>query len=285
MSIPLAVLTRIGRTILLLVLVALGTILLMRFAPGYFADAREMDAKYGSNARSELRTEQAERGSLAVIASAAFGGWLHGDLGQSRQFAIPVSELLRSRLRVSASLLVRSVAFGWLLALGAALPLSAARSGAGWFGAPFTVLLAIPTAAMATLCLLSNAGGPVLVLTLVLAARDFKFLHRVLRVAWRAPHLLQARAQGLRIDQLVRAHLVPEVLPQMLALASLSLMTALSAIVPVEVIFNVPGVGQLAWTAAMNRDLPVLLAVTLLMAIAVVCAGAFSSPVRSVETA
>jgi peptide/nickel transport system permease protein len=43
--------------------------------------------------------------------------------------------------------------------------------------------------------------------------------------------------------------------------------------VPVEVIFSVPGLGQLAWNAAMNRDLPVLLAVTTIMAIAVSVAG------------
>ena len=285
MRLTLLILKRIGRTILLLTLVALGTIVLMRLAPGYFADAREMDAKYGSSARSELGAERAERGSLGMIASGAFSGWLHGDLGQSRQFEIPVSELLRPRFRVSASLLIHGIGYGWLLAFCTALPLSATRSGATWLGAPFTILLAIPTAAMATLCLLSSVGGPVLVLTLLLAARDFKFLHRVMRLAWKSPHLLQARAQGLRFDQLVRGHLLPEVLPQMSALAGLSLITALSALVPVEVIFNVPGMGQLAWTAAMNRDLPVLLTVTLLMAVAVVGAGMFTAPIRQVETA
>jgi len=43
--------------------------------------------------------------------------------------------------------------------------------------------------------------------------------------------------------------------------------------VPVEVIFNVPGAGQLAWNAAINRDLPVLLAATMMMAVAVTLAG------------
>jgi peptide/nickel transport system permease protein len=56
----------------------------------------------------------------------------------------------------------------------------------------------------------------------------------------------------------------------------LSLVTALSALVPVEVLFDVPGLGQLAWNAAMNRDLPVLLAVTLLMALAVTSSGMLS---------
>jgi peptide/nickel transport system permease protein len=285
MSLARVIVRRLGRTAILLGLVAVGTILLIRFAPGYFADAREMDARYAGNARAELRAEQAERGSLTAIASSAFGGWLHGNLGQSRQYEVPVSELVRPRLRVTASLLARGLAYGWLLAFCAALPLSTLRYGATLLGVPFTLLLAIPTAAMATLCILSSTGGPVLVLTLLLAARDFKFLHRILRIAWKAPHLLQARAQGLRIDQLVRGHILPAVWPQMLALATLSVMTALSAIVPVEVLFNVPGVGQLAWTAAINRDLPVLLAVTLLMATAVACAGMLAQPTRTVETA
>jgi ABC-type dipeptide/oligopeptide/nickel transport system permease component len=41
----------------------------------------------------------------------------------------------------------------------------------------------------------------------------------------------------------------------------------------VEVIFNVAGLGELAWSAALNRDLPVLLAVTMIMALAVTLSG------------
>ena len=142
---------------------------------------------------------------------------------------------------------------------------------------------------MATVCLLTGHGGPAFVLVLLLVARDFKFLSGVLREAWNAPHLLSARAQGLRVHQLAWTHVLPNVLPQMLALAGLSLATALSAIVPIEVIFDVPGLGQLAWSAAMNRDLPVLLSVTMLMAAAIAVAGMLSQGWRGkaafVETA
>jgi peptide/nickel transport system permease protein len=69
------------------------------------------------------------------------------------------------------------------------------------------------------------------------------------------------------------AYIAPSLAPQLGALASLSIVTALSALVPVEVIFNLPGVGQLAWNAALNRDLPVLLAVMILMALAVTLSG------------
>lgn len=139
--------------------------------------------------------------------------------------------------------------------------------------APSALLLAVPTAAMATFCLIAGWGGPVVVMTLVLAARDFKFLDKVLRKAWQAEHVLQARAQGVSTARLLWAHILPGAGGQLLALATLSIVTALSAMVPVEVIFSVPGLGQLAWNAAMNRDLPVLVAVTMILAIAVALAG------------
>jgi peptide/nickel transport system permease protein len=285
MNWPLAVLRRLGRTALLLMLVAAATILLMRFAPGYFSDAREMDARYAGSARQDLNAERTEHGSLGSIARSTLGGWIHGDLGRSRQYDIPVRDLIVPRLGVTASVLGRGILYGWVLALCAAFPISAMRGSAAFFTAPFTLLLAVPTGALATFCLLSNVGGPVLVMMLLLASRDFKFLRRALQEAWRAPHLLIARSQGMRPYRLARMHVLPNVWPQMLALAMLSFVTALSAVIPVEVIFDQPGLGQLAWSAAMNRDLPVLMTTTMLMAAAVAVAGTFSDQLRPRVTA
>ena len=106
-------------------------------------------------------------------------------------------------------------------------------------------------------------------LLLSLRSATYKFVERILRKAWFDPHVLHARAQGITTARMIRAHIVPGIAPQLLALASLSIVTALGAIVPVEVIFNVPGLGSLAWSAAQNRDIPVLVAVTMLFAVAV----------------
>lgn len=271
------------RTLLLLFLTALGTVLLMRLAPGYFSDSREMDGRYAQAARAELGTDYVGQSSIRATTVRAFHGLIQGNLGTSRQYDVPVLDLILPRIRVTALLLVRGIAGGWTLALFAGLPLSTLRNGGTLLGLPFTILLAIPCGAMATLCLLSNRGGPALVLTMIIAARDFKFAERLLRSAWKTPHLLQARAQGLRLHQLLTRHILPNVLPSLLSLGTLSIVTALSAIVPLEVIFDVPGMGQLAWTAAINRDLPVLLAVTLLMATAVIGAGSLSQHVRPLE--
>jgi peptide/nickel transport system permease protein len=268
-----AVLRWLARTLVIVLLVIAGSTVLVRFAPGYFSDAREMDARYAGQARTELNAEAIQSGSLVHMLAAEIGGWMHGNAGLSRQYGVPVFELIQPRIAVTGRLLLRSLALAWSLALGAALLSSAARRPSILWQAPATLLLGVPTAAMATLCLLADHGGPILVMALLLAARDFKFLHRALHKAWLDPHVLQARAQGIGPRQILLAHILPTAAPQLAALVSLSIVTALSALVPVEVIFNVAGLGQLAWEAAINRDLPVLLAATMIMALAVTLAG------------
>jgi peptide/nickel transport system permease protein len=110
----------------------------------------------------------------------------------------------------------------------------------------------------------------------VIAVRDFKMIYSLLRNISSAPQLFYARAQGFSTARIIRAHLLPSLPGELLALAMTSFVLALSAVVPIEVVFDVPGLGQLAWNAAMNRDLPVLLAVTLLLAVSIGVAALFA---------
>jgi ABC-type dipeptide/oligopeptide/nickel transport system permease component len=223
---------------------------MVRLAPGYLSDAREMDAKYASSARHELTTEAIRNGSIVRVLANQVNNWTRGTLGLSREYDVPVMELIRPRLAITGSLTLKTIGLAWTLALCGAMAASLVPRLRLAAQMPVAFLLAVPTAAMATTCLLMDAGGPVIVLTLVIAVRDFKFVERILRKAWCEPHLLQARAQGITTARMVRAHIFPGIAPQLLALASLSIVTALGAIVPVEVIFNVPGLGSLAWGAA-----------------------------------
>ena len=43
---------------------------------------------------------------------------------------------------------------------------------------------------------------------------------------------------------------------------------AIGAAIPVEAICDVPGLGRLAWNAAMARDLPLLVNLTMIVAVA-----------------
>ncbi len=278
---------KLGRVFSLALLAMIGTILLVRFAPGYFTDDREMDPEHASMAREQLQAQQRQEGSVPAAVWMDVRAWAHGDLGRSRHFDVPVASLLRDRLKTTAKLVLAGVLAGWLGALALALPLSAlrTRSVAAILAPPVAILLAVPVAALATACLIADFGGPVLVLSLLIGARDFQVVHRLLRHVLRAPHFLYARAQGLSGGHLLRTHLLPGIASELVALGMMSFVLALSAAVPVEVIFDLPGLGQLAWNAAMNRDLPVLLAVTMVMAGCVGVAGLFVDTQRSAGAA
>jgi peptide/nickel transport system permease protein len=247
--------------------------MLILFSPGYLSDAREMDARFAGAARLEMTAEARRSDSIGLMLAQEFRGWVHADLGSSRQYGVPVSELLIPRLAVTGKLMLSAILFAWATAAATSIASSLGSVPSPIFGLPSTALLAVPAAALGTICLIFDSGGPVLVMTVLLAARDFKFLNRVLRQAWREPHVQYARALGIGRTRLLAGHVLPHIAPQLFALVTLSLLTALSVVVPVEVIFSVPGVGQLAWNAAMNRDLPVLVAVAAIMAMAVTVSG------------
>jgi peptide/nickel transport system permease protein len=275
------------RVLSLVLCAVVGTALLTYCAPGYFADAREMDASHAAVVRSGLEQLHEQQSSSAALLRQQCASWLHGDLGQSRQFGIPVSALVRQRSGTSLKLLAAAVVFGWSFALLLAIPLSAVR--ARFVGLALAVataaLLAIPVGVSATLCLAANFTAPGFVLGLVIAVRDFKLLYRILGALWSAPFLLHARSQGFSTRQLVTAHIFPALKGQLFNMGITSLTLALSALVPVEVVFDYPGLGQLAWSAAMNRDLPVLVAVTALVAACVALGGLVNTSERGLGDA
>jgi peptide/nickel transport system permease protein len=52
---------------------------------------------------------------------------------------------------------------------------------------------------------------------------------------------------------------------------------AFGAAIPIEALNDSPGVGQLAWQAALNRDLPLIMNLTLLITLITVTANSLAS--------
>lgn len=268
-------LARMSRVVSMVLLAAIGATILMRYAPGYLADSRELDAAHAGQIRLQLQQLQTEEASLPMLLARQCRAWMHGDLGQSRHYEVPVARLISERYPATLRLLVSGMGLGWLLAFSFAVPLSMQRRSR--VELPIMIAtatsLAVPVGVLATFSLVSNIGGPVLTLALLVAVREFKFLYSLLTAAWRVPHLLYARTQGFSRSHSLRVHLLSVLRPELLNLMGMSAIIALSALVPVEVIFDVPGLGQLAWASAINRDLPVLVTMTTLMAICVAAIG------------
>ena len=160
MKLLIAALRRLARMLVVVALVVFGTTVLVRFGPGYLSDAREMDPRYSFAARSELSVEAAHSASILQMLRGNLILWMNGDLGRSRQYDIPVLELIKPRLASTGSLVLRSVVFAWNIAWIAALAATIPRNPAlvaRWF---VSLVLAMPTAALATLCLMADTGGP-----------------------------------------------------------------------------------------------------------------------------
>jgi peptide/nickel transport system permease protein len=68
-------------------------------------------------------------------------------------------------------------------------------------------------------------------------------------------------------------HVVPSAGPQLLALAGVSVSLAIGAAIPVEALCGLAGLGQLAWQAALARDLPLLMNITVLVTLVTLLAN------------
>ncbi|MGA7291440.1 MAG: ABC transporter permease subunit, partial [Terriglobales bacterium] len=61
--------------------------------------------------------------------------------------------------------------------------------------------------------------------------------------------------------------------PQMIALAGITVSIALGTAIPVEALCGLPGIGQLAWQAALSRDLPLLVNLTVIVTLVTLLAN------------
>ncbi len=265
----------VPRTLILLTAAATGTIALVQWAPGYWSDVRELDLQTGSSVRRALDQQRADHPGVFVAASQWIRSAVRGDLGTSRQFAIPVTALLAQRSNVSLHVLAAGLAAGWsaACALAFCLALVKNRGAAALCMIPAAWLLAIPVGALSMLCFITGYGGPVLVMALLIGARELQFFERLLNETLREPHFLYLQAAGVPARRIIFVFAMPQLLSQSFALLLRSILTAIGLLIPVEVIFDLPGLGQLAWSATMNRDLPVLLSVTMIFACSLVLCG------------
>jgi peptide/nickel transport system permease protein len=272
-----AALRQVCRFLAVLLLGGLAAGALVRLAPGFGIDEREMDARYSEDGLRAIRAERAGERNILVFYASFLGGMLRGEFGFSRALNRPVSELLADRIPVTA----RSAGWGllaaWGLALALALPGPGRASAAYGIATTFLsgALLSLPSAVIALLFL--YAGGAVeWAIAAVIFPRVFRYIRNLFLQTWTSAHIVTARARGLRPARILFFHVLPSAAPQLFALAGVSVSLAFGAAIPIEVICDSAGIGQLAWQAAMARDLPLLVCLTLLVTLVTLAANAVS---------
>lgn len=275
-------LRRLGEAALLVLLGGLAGAALVRFSPGYGVDVRELDPRLSEDSLAALRGENAlPRGVMGFYVD-HLAGVLRGDMGSSESFGQPIRELIAERLPATAGLLAAGLAGAWALGLGAALlgtwkPTKALDLTTTFASSAF---LCLPSALLALLFFLWGDSG-VLALVFVLFPQVFRYSRNLLEEARHSPHVIAARARGVSETRILFAHVVLPVVGPLLALLGVSVNLAFGASIPIEVICGRPGIGQLAWEAALSRDLPLLVNVTMTVTLLTVAANAVSDFVQT----
>jgi peptide/nickel transport system permease protein len=264
-----SILIRQLRKILLTVL--LGGLLgatLVRLGPGFGTDERELDNRLNSESQQAIRAERASENNIAMFYLRYLAGLARGDLGYSHSLNRPVTELLKERLPLTLMSLLYGVTGGVAIGLGLALVTVAWRApGSNFLAALLSGLcLAVPAAVIALLFLWMGAGGR-WAIALVVFPHVYRYAKNLLVAAYQSPHVLAAQAKGLGALRVLLAHVTLPAAPQLAAIAGISVTLAFGASIPIEVISDSPGIGQLAWRAALERDLPLLVNITILIAL------------------
>jgi peptide/nickel transport system permease protein len=122
----------------------------------------------------------------------------------------------------------------------------------------------VPVAVLA-LAFLYLGGGLGWAIALVVFPKIFTYARNLLIEARDAAHVVAARARGVGTARILIWHIAPAVAPALVALGGVSVSMAFGAAIPIEAICDSPGLGQLAFRAALARDLPLLVSVTLLV--------------------
>jgi peptide/nickel transport system permease protein len=85
-----------------------------------------------------------------------------------------------------------------------------------------------------------------------------------------ADFIRTARAKGLSKYRVILDHAVPNAILPIVAMIGIDIGIFMGGIVVVESVFGWPGIGQLAWQAIQRIDIPIIMGVTIVSAVAIV---------------
>ena len=294
---------RIAAGILLVWLVASATFVLVSLAPGDAA-TRLADPRISAAVRERWRRDF----GLDRPLPARYASWLAaaatGDLGTSWFYHRKVTEVLAEVL--PNTLLLTSLGLALELGGGIALALVQLRRAHGRGDRLITLATltayAMPTfgVALALIGLFSfriplfppshmhslageTAHGwarfadlarhlvlPVVAIGITGAGAVARYLRGSLLDERLEHYVLAARARGCTPGRALFVHALPNALLPLITMVGMSLPYLVSGSLIVEVVFSWPGMGQAMYTAALGRDLPLLLGGTIVATVAVV---------------
>jgi len=213
------------------------------------------------------------------------GKALTGDFGTSYHYRQPVSTMLAQRLPITLSLGVGALVFALVLAVPLGV-VAAIRPGSLADRLALTVAVvgqAMPTFWFALIMIVffgltlrwlpisGNSSWTNFVMpTIALGYFAMPALMRLTRSgmidALQSDYIRTARAKGLRTGRILFRHALRNVVVAIVAISSVQLGAMLGGSIVVEQIFALQGIGWLGYDATVRSDLPVVQAITLIVA-------------------
>ncbi len=252
--------------------------------PARMIAGRSATADTVQRIRAELGLDQ----PLPVQYARYLGRLVRGDLGRSYAQKIQVADLLWSRLPATALLMVGGIAFELLIGLPAGMLAALRRRSrldqlvmvAAFVGvsAPQFVVGLFLLYWLAYRWGLFPLGGYGTAAHLVLPAFALGiagggWYARVMRSSMldviHQDYVRTARAKGLSEARVVLRHAVRNALLPVVSMVGLDIGTFMGGVVVVETVFSWPGIGQLAWQAIQIVDIPVIMGVVVVSALAI----------------
>jgi len=280
-------LSRLGQAVPILIGISMITFLLIYLLP---ADpVRQMAGRSATPETVELIRQELglDRPLWEQYASYA-GRLLQGDLGRSYIQKTQVTELIVSRLPATLQLLAGAIFVELLIGLSAGI--FAARRRGRWSDRAVMVLsftaVSAPQFVVGILLLYLfaaelqwlPAGGygtfahlilPALTLGLLGGGWYARMTRSALIDVLRRDYIVTAEAKGAGPRRVLWVHALRNAALPIVAMIGLDIGIFMSGAVVVESIYGWPGIGQLAWQAIQRVDIPIIVGVTLVSAVAI----------------
>lgn len=220
---------------------------------------------------------------------------LHGDLGRSYIQRSEVSQLILSRLPATLLLMIGAIVCELLIGLTMGL-VAAVRRGsrtdnslmlASFVGvsAPQFVVGLLLLYVFAVRLGWFPIGGygtfrhlvlPSLTVGIMGAGWYARMMRSSMVDVLHQDYIRTARAKGLGRLKILVGHALPNAILPIVAMVGIDIGILMGGIVVVESVFGWPGIGQLVWQAIQRVDIPIIMGVTLVSALAIVLGNLFA---------
>jgi peptide/nickel transport system permease protein len=258
------------------------------------ADPARMVAGHSANAATiaSIRAQLGLDQPLPVQYIRYMGQLIHGDLGRSYIQRIGVTELILSRLPPTLYLMVGAIVFELLIGLVSGIYAAVRRNTVGdravmvasfvGVSAPQFVVGLILLYVFAYQLAWFPLGGydswrSLILPALTLGIAGGGFYSRMMRSSLvnvlKQDYIRTARAKGAGEWLVVFKHALRNAIPPIIAMIGLDIGLFMGGAVVVETVFGWPGIGQLTWQAIQVLDIPVIMGVVLVGAVAIVLAN------------